>query len=100
MQAACELEGQSEALDYALYAFCSIQVHITDKSGETTIQDVWKSYNDAIQRLRTSVEEPALQSDETLAAIAVLSTCEVGFCSLSSIGVSRSLSTAIYLSIS
>jgi hypothetical protein len=73
----CELEGESQALDHSLFTFCVIQVAIT-KTGSACVDDAMQVYHDALQKLLVELEsDGAGQSDEILAAISVLSTCEV-----------------------
>lgn len=73
----CELGGESQALDHALLTFCVIQVTVT-KTGSACVEEALQVYNDALQKLLVELEDDgAGQSDEILAAISVLSTCEV-----------------------
>ena len=73
----CELEGESHALDYSLLAFCVIQVAVT-RTGSVSVDEALQVYDDALRKLLLEIEdEGAGQSDEILAAISVLSTCEV-----------------------
>ena len=73
----CELEGESHALDHSLLTLCVIQVAIT-KMGSAGVEEALQVYNNALQNLLTEIEhDGAGQSDEILAAISVLSTCEV-----------------------
>jgi hypothetical protein len=73
----CELEGESRALDHSLFTFCVVQVAVT-KTGSASVDDALQVYNDALQTLLVEIEDDgAGQSDEILAAISVLSTCEV-----------------------
>jgi hypothetical protein len=75
----CELEGSRRALDYSLLAFCVIQVAVT-KTGSTCVDEALQVYNDALQQLQVEIKDDgAGQSDEILATISVLSTCEVLF---------------------
>ncbi|KAF2665744.1 hypothetical protein BT63DRAFT_428692 [Microthyrium microscopicum] len=71
------LHMQCEALDFALFAFCLVQVHIT-QSGRVTFEEALQNYNIALQKLLLLLrDEKAGHNDETLAAIVVLSTCEL-----------------------
>ena len=73
----CELEQESHALDHSLLTFCVIQVSIT-KTGSVCVDEALQVYNEALQELQVEIEDDgARQSDEILAAISVLSTCEV-----------------------
>lgn len=73
----CELEGESDALDHSLLAFCVVQVAVT-KTGSASVNEALQSYNDALQKLLVEIEDfGARRSDEILAAISVLSTSEV-----------------------
>jgi hypothetical protein len=75
--AVCDLNGSNAALDNSLYTFCMVQVYLT-KTGHVTIDECLKCYNHTLQHLWKILEDPgARYNDETLAAIAVLSTCEV-----------------------
>ena len=77
LQAACQLGLRSCALDQALLAFCAIQICMAEPwsiSVATSIQ----VYNEALPKLVQNLKLPRDQvKDETLAAIVVLSTCEV-----------------------
>jgi hypothetical protein len=73
----CDLKEPNDALDHALHTFCAIQVCVTH-TGQSTKEESLSSYNVALQRLWNKLEDPkASYTDETLAAIVVLSTCEV-----------------------
>ena len=75
----CELEGESRALDYSLLAFCVLQVVVT-KTGSANVDEALQVYDEALQKLLVEIGNVgAGQSDEILAAISVLSTCEVLF---------------------
>lgn len=64
-------------LDQSLFAFCVTQVAIT-KAGNASIDEALHAYNDALQKLLLDIEDDSAgESDEILAAISVLSTCEV-----------------------
>lgn len=77
LHAVCQLSDQSQALDCSLVAFNVILVYIT-RIGTASLEQALHLYTEAIERLRRDLENPATRFlDETLAAIAVLSTCEV-----------------------
>jgi hypothetical protein len=77
LHAVCQLSGKSQALDYALLAFNVILVYIT-RIGTESLEQALRLYTEGIERLRRDLENPAMRFlDVTLAAIAVLSTCEV-----------------------
>jgi hypothetical protein len=77
LQAVCEMRGRSDALDHSLLAFCAIQVH-TVKTGRASTDEGLQLYNHALQELLKDLEDGIVRNnDETLAAIVVLSTCEV-----------------------
>ncbi|KAF4968458.1 hypothetical protein FSARC_4152 [Fusarium sarcochroum] len=77
LKAVCQLQRPSDALDHSLLAFCAIQVRLSSKatiSHDETIQ----LYNHALSRIIAILDSPSAgNSDESLAAIVVLSTCEV-----------------------
>ncbi|RDW75501.1 hypothetical protein BP6252_06643 [Coleophoma cylindrospora] len=76
----CALEGESRALDHSLLAFCVVQVAIT-KSGSASVDEALQVYTDALQKLLEEIQDDrAGQSDELLATISVLSTCELFVC--------------------
>jgi hypothetical protein len=76
-QTACSLKGPSNALDYSLAGLCAIQVQIA----ETGITKTDIGHSLYIHGLQELVKELAVEretvTDEALAAIVVLSTCEV-----------------------
>lgn len=77
LHAVCQLSGQSQALDYSLLAFSVIQVYIT-RIGTASLEQALHLYTEGIERLRRDLENPTTRFlDETIAAIVVLSTCEV-----------------------
>ncbi|KAH9207660.1 hypothetical protein DL95DRAFT_395869 [Leptodontidium sp. 2 PMI_412] len=76
----CCLQGTSYALDHSLYAFCVIQVAIT-KNGSISVDEAMRTYYDSLQVLKVELDDSnAAQKDEILAAISVLSTCELFVC--------------------
>jgi hypothetical protein len=77
LQSVCELKEPNEALDHALHSLCAIQVYVT-RTGDATLGECLSLYNEALQKLQRRFEDPEVSyDDETLAAIVVLSTCEV-----------------------
>lgn len=68
---------ESDALDQALLAFCAVQIHIAEPK-TISLDSASQSYHEAlgllVQKLTYASEQ---RKDETLAAIVVLSTCEV-----------------------
>lgn len=73
----CQMQGHSQALDYSLLAFSAIQVYTT-RIGTASLDQALRLYTEGIERLRTDLEDPSTRFlDETVAAIVVLSTCEV-----------------------
>lgn len=71
------LGESSDALDASLVSFCMIQVYIAG-SKSVSSNAALESYNHAVQKLIEGLDdERARNNDETLAAIVVLSTCEV-----------------------
>ncbi|KAH7394902.1 hypothetical protein DE146DRAFT_615659 [Phaeosphaeria sp. MPI-PUGE-AT-0046c] len=75
--AVCHLAGESKVLDESLLAFCAIQISIREP--QTTPGDAaFQLYDKAISSLVNSLGYIHEQvKDETLAAIIVLSTCEL-----------------------
>lgn len=72
-----DLTEPSKPLDAALFAFCLAQLHITGR-GSATLYQCLDQYSAALQSLYTDLEDPNRRSrEETLAAILLLSTCEV-----------------------
>ena len=80
-RAVCQMEGPSDALDYSLLAFCAIQIRL---SGDKRISydETVELYNQAISKVIAVLDSPSIgNSDQSLAAIVILSTCEVsGLC--------------------
>lgn len=73
----CEMQRPNDALDYSLLAFCAIQVRL---SGETSLSyhETVRLYNHALSKIITILDSSCVtNSDEVLAAIVILSTCEV-----------------------
>lgn len=80
VRAVCQMTGSSSGLDYALLAFCAVQVRLSGESGESGIShdETVQVYNSALGKVIADLNSQlARGSDETLAAIVVLSTCEV-----------------------
>lgn len=68
---------ESDALDQALLAFCAVQIHIAEPK-TITLEAASQSYHEALGLLVQELTYTSEQcKDETLAAIVVLSTCEV-----------------------
>ena len=77
VHAISKLDRRSRALDRSLLAFCAIQAHLTEPK-TVPLEAGLQLYNPAIQELVKSLENHEIRyDDETLAAIVVLSTCEV-----------------------
>ncbi|KAH7179009.1 uncharacterized protein B0J16DRAFT_416754 [Fusarium flagelliforme] len=76
-RAVCQMKAPSEALDYSLLAFCATQIRL---SGETRISydETVELYNQAISKVISILNSPSIgNSDQSLAAIVMLSTCEL-----------------------
>ncbi|KAF4619074.1 hypothetical protein G7Y89_g14774 [Cudoniella acicularis] len=75
-----DLMEPSKSLDTALFAFCLAQLHITG-TGNASLYQCLDQYNTALQHLYSDLDDPERQfREETLAAILVLSTCELFVC--------------------
>ncbi|KAL7935864.1 hypothetical protein V8C35DRAFT_298433 [Trichoderma chlorosporum] len=75
--AVCQMQAPSSALDHALLAFCAVQVRL---SGDSCLSqdETGQIYNHALSELIEDLDpRRAGNCDETLAAIVVLSTCEL-----------------------
>jgi hypothetical protein len=71
----CEMTQESSVLDQALLVFCAIQINIAEPGSTPALQ----LYSEALSKLAQNLGYAHEQGkDETLAAIVVLSTCEVG----------------------
>jgi hypothetical protein len=71
------MRNPSEALDHSLVAFCAIQTRV---SGQSVISydETVQLYNQALSKIIGILGSPSAgNSDESLAAIVILSTCEV-----------------------
>jgi hypothetical protein len=67
----------SKSLDVSLYAFCLAQIHVTNL-GNVSLHQCLESYSTALQHLYADLDDPERRfQEDTLAAILVLSTCEV-----------------------
>ena len=76
--AVCQLQGPSDALDHSLLAFCAIQIRLSSEPGISYDETV-QLYNHALSRIIALLDSPCVDNcDESLAAIVILSTCEVG----------------------
>lgn len=72
-----DLTNLSEALDTALLALCVGQLYVTS-TGPGTLEQGLALCNNAITKLRAEIEHPETRfREETLAAIVILSTCEL-----------------------
>lgn len=72
-----DLVEPSQSLDTSLFAFCLVQLHITG-TGDVSLYQCVEQHNTALKHLYSALDDPLVQSrEETLAAIIVLSTCEV-----------------------
>ncbi|KAI1084798.1 hypothetical protein F5B20DRAFT_523241 [Whalleya microplaca] len=75
-----DLTEPSKSLDTSLFAFCLAQLHITG-TGNASLYQCLDQYNTALQHLYSDLEDPERRfREETLAAIVVLSTCELFVC--------------------
>jgi hypothetical protein len=78
--AVCHLNMRSVVMDRSLLAFCAIQVHISEP-WSISRQYALELYSKALEKLVQSLDLLHERGqDETLAAIVVLSTCEVQPC--------------------
>ncbi|KAK6950719.1 hypothetical protein Daesc_007244 [Daldinia eschscholtzii] len=72
-----DLNEPSKSLDTSLFAFCLAQLHVTGTGGSTLYQCL-DQYNTALQHLYSDLADSEMRfREETLAAIVVLSTCEL-----------------------
>ncbi|KAI1477455.1 hypothetical protein K445DRAFT_322768 [Daldinia sp. EC12] len=75
-----DLNEPSKSLDTSLFAFCLAQLHVTGTGGSTLYQCL-DQYNTALQHLYSDLADSEMRfREETLAAIVVLSTCELFVC--------------------
>lgn len=71
------LTGPSVALDTSLFALCLTQIYLTG-NGNVTLAKCLDWHNNSLQRLRHDLADPQVcMTDETLAAVIVLSTLEL-----------------------
>ncbi|KAF2464800.1 uncharacterized protein BDR25DRAFT_271487 [Lindgomyces ingoldianus] len=78
-RAVCELEDPCLVLDNALIAFCTIQVYVTN-TGSVSHDEGTERYNTTLGYLSTALNGKGdARLDYILAAIVVLSTCELFF---------------------
>ncbi|RGP62919.1 hypothetical protein FSPOR_8902 [Fusarium sporotrichioides] len=76
-KAVCQMPNPSEALDHSLLAFCAIQIRVSRESGISYDETV-QLYNQALSKIISILDSPSDGgSDESLAAIVILSTCEL-----------------------
>jgi hypothetical protein len=77
IKAVCQMQAPNNALDHSLLAFCAVQVCL---SGDSCLSkdEMGQVYNQALSKVIKELDPrwPG-NSDETLAAIVVLTTCEV-----------------------
>lgn len=72
------MEGPSEALDHSLVAFVAIQIRLSGEVG-VSYDEAIELYNHALSKVIHVLDCPCIgNNDESLAAIVILSTCEVG----------------------
>ncbi|KAF5635920.1 hypothetical protein F52700_5233 [Fusarium sp. NRRL 52700] len=71
------MEGPSEALDYSLVAFVAIQIRLSGEAG-VSYDEAIELYNHALSKVIHVLDCPCIgNNDESLAAIVILSTCEL-----------------------
>ncbi|PCD25869.1 hypothetical protein AU210_012303 [Fusarium oxysporum f. sp. radicis-cucumerinum] len=71
------MQRPNDALDNSLLAFCAIQIRLSGKASFSYHETV-RLYNHALSKTITILDSPRVaNSDEVLAAIVILSTCEV-----------------------
>ncbi|KAH0525786.1 hypothetical protein TsFJ059_009203 [Trichoderma semiorbis] len=77
IRAVCQMKAPSSALDHSLLAFCAVQVRL---SGDSCLSqdETGQVYNHALSKLIEDLDSrQPRSSDEMLAAIVALSTCEL-----------------------
>ncbi|KAI1734169.1 hypothetical protein F4680DRAFT_439399 [Xylaria scruposa] len=75
-----DLYKPSRSLDASLFAFCLSQLHATT-IGKAPLSKCLDQYNTALHHLSLDLDNPETRvQEETLAAILVLSTCELFIC--------------------
>lgn len=78
LHSVCTLKGESSSLDHALLAFCTIIVQVAEPENGNSEDDGLQLYNQAVRELIKDLGNDAIKcNDETLAAIVIVSTCEV-----------------------
>jgi hypothetical protein len=79
LSAICQLKYNNKALDHALLAFCAVQIHLLEPSS-VSLDAVLRLYSETLSELVQILKSTEENSElETLAAIVVLTTCEVRF---------------------
>ncbi|KAF9774570.1 hypothetical protein IL306_007402 [Fusarium sp. DS 682] len=77
LKAVCNMEGLSDALDHSLLAFCAIQIRLSGECG-ISYDETIQLYNNALSKIIRVLDFPCIgNNDEHLAAIVILSTCEL-----------------------
>ncbi|KAF5642522.1 uncharacterized protein FTJAE_3679 [Fusarium tjaetaba] len=78
LKAVCKMEGPSEALDYSLVAFVAIQIRLSGEVG-VSYDEAIELYNHALSKVIHVLDCPCVlgKNDESIAAIVILSTCEL-----------------------
>ncbi|KAG5772242.1 hypothetical protein H9Q69_004557 [Fusarium xylarioides] len=78
LKAVCNMEGPSEALDYSLVAFVAIQIRLSGEVG-VSYDEAIELYNHALSKVIHVLDCPCVlgRNDESIAAIVILSTCEL-----------------------
>lgn len=72
-----DLAEPSQSLDTSLFAFCLVQLHVTG-TGDVSLYQCLEQHSTALKYLSSGLDDSLVRSrEETLAAIIVLSTCEV-----------------------
>ncbi|KAI0469620.1 hypothetical protein F4859DRAFT_487242 [Xylaria cf. heliscus] len=75
-----DLTKPSRSLDTSLFAFCLSQLHVTG-TGNASLYQCLDQYNTGLHYLASDLDDPESRvQEETLAAILVLSTCELFVC--------------------
>ncbi|PON30108.1 hypothetical protein TGAM01_v201475 [Trichoderma gamsii] len=76
IRAVCQMQAPSSTLDHSLLAFCAVQVNL---SGDSCLSqdETGQVYNHALSKLIEDLDSRQPSSDEMLAAIVALSTCEL-----------------------
>jgi hypothetical protein len=77
VHAACQLSLPSRILDLSLLTFCAIQIHVVEPRSDS-LDVALQLYSETLPELvRVLADVDERSKDGTLAAIVVLSTCEV-----------------------